>query len=289
MAETTPRVIPRIEPLARLVDGKRFQLVISGVIVLNAIVLGLETYVDPGTPAFDTLMQLNEIFYLVFLAELILRIVSYGRQPWNFFRSGWNIFDFIVIGAALIPALRAQAEVIRLLRLARIVRLLRFLPDARVLIATMAKAIPSVFSMIVLVILILFIYGMIGVTIFGEALPSEWGNIGSAMMTLFILLTLENFPTYLDQAQEVTPFATVFFLSYVLIAAFVVLNLVLGIVIGAMEEAREEEKERKRREEAGDQGSLVSLVEEVRSQLKVVEAELRILSSSRSPEPPASQ
>jgi voltage-gated sodium channel len=289
MAETTPKVIPRIEPLARLVDGKRFQLFISGVIVLNAIVLGLETYVDPGSPAFNTLMRLNDVFYLVFLAELILRIVSYGRQPWNFFRSGWNIFDFIVIGAALIPALRAQAEVIRLLRLARIVRLLRFLPDARVLIATMAKAIPSVFSMIVLVILILFIYGMIGVTIFGEALPTEWGNIGSAMMTLFILLTLENFPTYLDQAQDVTPFATVFFLSYVLIAAFVVLNLVLGIVIGAMEEAREEEKERKRREEAGEQASLLSLVEDVRSQLKVVESELRNLSSARTPEPPPSQ
>lgn len=278
MTESASRTIPRIEPLARLVDGKRFQLFISGVIVLNAVVLGLETYVAQGTPAFDVLMRLNDVFYLVFLAELVLRILSYGRQPWNFFRSGWNIFDFIVIGAALIPALRAQAEVIRLLRLARIVRLLRFLPDARVLIATMAKAIPSVFSMIVLVVLILFIYGMIGVTIFGEALPTEWGNIGSAMMTLFILLTLENFPTYLDQAQEVTPFATIFFLSYVLIAAFVVLNLVLGIVIGAMEEAREEERERKRREEAGDQASLITLIEDVRSQLKVVESEVRILS-----------
>ena len=285
MVETADRTIPRIEPLARLVDGRRFQLVISGVIVLNAVVLGLETYVQQGTPTFDTLMRLNDIFYFVFLAELLLRIVSYGRKPWNFFRSGWNIFDFIVIGAALVPALRAQAEVIRLLRLARIVRLLRFLPDARMLIATIVKAVPSVFSMIVLVVLILFIYGMVGVTIFGEALPTEWGNIGSAMMTLFILLTLENFPTYLDQAQEVTPFASVFFLSYVLIAAFVVLNLVLGIVIGAMEEAREEERERKRREEAGDQASLVSLIEDVRAQMKVVESEVRLLSRSAPDDP----
>ena len=279
-AEESPRVkdFPRLQPLARIVDSNAFQMVISAVIILNAIVLGLETYVAEDSPTFTLLMRLNDAFYLVFLAELITRMVSYFPRPLNFFRSGWNIFDFVVIGAALIPAVRAQAEVIRLLRLARIARLLRFLPDARVLIATMGKAIPSVFSMIVLVVLLLFIYGMIGVVLFGEALPAEWGNIGSAMMTLFILLTLENFPTYLDQAQEVTPFASVFFLSYVLIAAFVVLNLVLGIVIGSMEEAREEERARVRKEEQKEHVSLVELVLGMRKQLELVEQEIQELS-----------
>lgn len=275
MAPSTDRAIPRVHALARIVDAQWFQVAISTVIVLNAIVLGAETYVEPGTPAFDTLMLVNEAFYLVFLAELLLRIASYGRRPWNFFRSGWNVFDFIVIGAALIPALRAQAEVLRLLRLARIVRLLRFLPDARVLIATMGKALPPVFSMIVLVVLILFIYGMIGVVVFGEALPNEWGTIGAAMMTLFILLTLENFPTYLEQAQEVTPFATIFFLSYVLLAAFVVLNLVLGIVIGSMEEAREEERRREQAEAEHEHASLLETIDAMRAQLDVVERRLR--------------
>ena len=275
MAPSTDLAIPRVPALARIVDAQWFQVAISTVIVLNAIVLGAETYVEPGTPTFDTLMLVNEVFYLVFLAELVLRIASYGRQPWNFFRSGWNVFDFIVIGAALIPALRAQAEVLRLLRLARIVRLLRFLPDARVLIATMGKALPPVFSMIVLVVLILFIYGMIGVVVFGEALPNEWGTIGAAMMTLFILLTLENFPTYLEQAQEVTPFATIFFLSYVLLAAFVVLNLVLGIVIGSMEEAREEERRREQAEAEHEHASLLEAIDAMRAQLDVVERRLR--------------
>ena len=272
---TTDRPVPRVATLARIVDAEWFQYLISGVIVLNAIVLGAETYVEPGTRAFDTLMLLNEVFYLVYLAELILRMASYGRQPWNFFRSGWNVFDFIVIGAALIPALRTQAEVIRLLRLARIVRLVRFLPDARVLIATMGKAIPPVFSMIVLVVLILFIYGMIGVVVFGEALPDEWGTIGAAMMTLFILLTLENFPTYLEQAQEVTPYASVFFLSYVLIAAFVVLNLVIGIVIGSMEEARAEERRREHAESEHEHAALLEAIEGMRAQLDLVEGRLR--------------
>jgi voltage-gated sodium channel len=271
--KTSPE-IPRLVPLARLVDSQRFQIFISAIIVMNAIVLGIETYVTQGTPTFDLLSQLNEIFYVIFLIELILRMVSYFPRPLNFFRSGWNIFDFIVIGAALVPAIRAQAEVLRLLRLARIVRLLRFLPNARMLIATMGKALPSVLSMIVLVILILFIYGMVGFVLFGEEIPKEWGNIGSAMMTLFILLTLENFPTYLDQAQEVSPFASVFFLSYVLIAAFVVLNLVLGIVVGSMEEAREEEEARLRKEEEDEHTSLVELVIGLRKQLDLVEAEI---------------
>jgi len=208
-------------------------------------------------------------------------MVSYFPRPLNFFRSGWNIFDFIVIGAALIPAIRAQAEVLRLLRLARIVRLLRFLPNARVLLSTMGKALPSVLSMVVLVILILFIYGMVGFVMFSDALPQEWGNIGSSMMTLFILLTLENFPTYLDQAQEVTPFASIFFLSYVLIAAFVVLNLVLGIVVGAMEEAREEEEARLRKEEETEHTSLVELVIGLRKQLELVESEIQELASRK--------
>jgi voltage-gated sodium channel len=277
MSASTNPVIPRYKPLERVVDAQWFQMFISGVIVLNAIVLGMETYVDQGTNAFAWLMRINEVFFGIFVIELILRILSYGRRPWNFFRSGWNIFDFIVIGGALIPALRAQAEVLRLLRLARIVRLLRFLPDARVLIATMGKALPSVFSMIVLVILILFIYGMIGVVVFGDALPKEWGDIGSAMMTLFILLTLENFPTYLEQAQQVSPFAPIFFLSYVLIAAFVVLNLVLGIVIGSMEEARDEEKARKRKENPEDHPSVVELLESMRKQLDAVERQVQDL------------
>ena len=274
MSVKTSPEIPRLGPLARLVDSQRFQIFISAIIVLNAIVLGIETYVTQGTPTFDLLSQLNEIFYVIFLIELILRMVSYFPRPLNFFRSGWNIFDFIVIGAALVPAIRAQAEVLRLLRLARIVRLLRFLPNARMLIATMGKALPSVLSMVVLVILILFIYGMVGFVLFGEEIPEEWGNIGSAMMTLFILLTLENFPTYLDQAQEVSPFASVFFLSYVLIAAFVVLNLVLGIVVGSMEEAREEEEARLRKEEEDEHTSLVELVIGLRKQLDLVEAEI---------------
>ena len=153
--------------------------------------------------------MLNGVFYAVFVVELILRFASYGRRPQDFFRSGWNVFDLVVIGAAAIPAIREQAQLLRLLRLARIVRLVRFLPDARILVLTIVKAIPSVFSMVVLTLVLMFVYGMIGWSLFGEALPAEWGTIGRSMLTLFVLLTLEDFPTYLAEAQKVSPYASI--------------------------------------------------------------------------------
>jgi voltage-gated sodium channel len=229
--------------LARLVDSDRFNGAIAVVIVANAVVLGLETYPEVMREYGSALTSLNGLFYLVFVVELLLRLASYGRRPQDFFRSGWNVFDLIVIGAVLLPGVREQAQLLRLLRLARIVRLIRFLPDARVLILTVVKAVPSVFSMLVLTLVLMFVYGMVGWSLFGEALPETWGNIGRAMLTLFILLTLENFPTYLEQAEAVTPFAAVFFVSYVLLAAFIVFNLLIGIVIGSMEKARQDEAE----------------------------------------------
>lgn len=226
--------------LAQFVDSDRFAATIATVIVVNAVVLGLETYPSVVASHGETLALINTVCFAVFVAELVLRIGSYGRHVADFFRSGWNVFDLVVIGAVFIPGVREQAQLLRLLRLARIVRLVRYLPDARILVLTVVKSIPSLFSMVVLTVLLLFVYGMVGWAIFGVALPETWGTIGRSMLTLFILLTLENFPTYLQEAEAVSPYAVVFFVSYVLLAAFVVFNLLIGIVISSMERAREE-------------------------------------------------
>lgn len=268
------KAVPRIVPIARLVDSDRFQLFIGAVIVANAVVLGLETYPGVMDSYSNLLITLNSVFYGVFVVELVLRLISYGKQPWNFFRSGWNIFDFIIIGGALIPAIQQQATVMRLLRLARVVRLLRFLPDARVLLLTVTKSIPSVMSMVVLTVLILFLYGMVGWTMFGEQLPQQWGTVGTSMLTLFVLLTLENFPQYLQEAQAVSPLATVFFLSYVLVAAFVVFNLLIGIVIGSMEKAREEEAAKARANQSGSKAIMRDRLEEIRNALEELQSEV---------------
>ena len=290
MAETQDKKsIPRVKPLADLVDSERFQFFIGGVIVLNAVVLGLQTYSGIENSYGSTLNALTNICYAVFLVELVIRITSYGKRPWNFFRSGWNVFDFIVIGGALVPAVREQATILRLLRLARVARLMRFLPDARVLILTITRATPSVISMVVLTILILFIYGILGWTIFGEALPEQWGDIGVAMLTLFILLTLEDFPDYLAAAQEVSPFATAFFLSYILVAAFVVVNLLIGIVIGAMERARDQEAAEARKQGDQDLAGLLVYIAQVKETLNTLESQVESLQQKSAKSPTINQ
>lgn len=257
--------------LARLVDSGRFNGVLAGVIVANAVVLGLETY--PGVMAAhgSLLISLNALFYGVFVVELVLRFASYGRRPQDFFRSRWNVFDLVVIGAAALPVVREQTQLLRLLRLARVVRLVRFLPDARILILTVVKSLPSVFSTLVLTFVLMFVYGMTGWSLFGQALPETWGTIGQSMLTLFILLTLENFPTYLSEAEAVSPFAQVFFISYVVLAAFIVFNLLIGIVITSMEKARRHEAEERPR---APDAHLVDRISEIQRSLRELELEL---------------
>lgn len=267
---------PRTGRLARLVDSDAFNLAIAGVIVVNAIVLGLETFPSVMQSYGDELILANEVCYAIFVVELVLRFASYGKRPQDFFKSGWNIFDLIVIGGVWIPGVRENATLLRLLRLGRIARLLRFLPDARVLISTVVRSIPPLGSIVVLTVLILFIYGMVGWTLFGEALPESWGTITRAMLTLFILLTLENFPTYLEEALTVTPWATVYFVSYVLVAAFVIFNLLIGIIISSMESAREREALREA-QESGITGDAVARIHDIREALDALEADVQIL------------
>ncbi len=273
--EESPRDQGRTGRLARLVDSEPFNLVIAGVIVVNAIVLGLETFPAVMESYGDLLVTINSVLYGIFVVELILRIASYGRRPWDFFKNGWNIFDFVIIGGALIPGVRDNAQILRLLRLGRIVRLIRFLPDARVLIYSVVRSIPPLGSIVVLTFLLVFVYGMLGWSLFGEALPQSWGTVTRSMLTLFVLLTLENFPTYLEEASAVSPWATVFFVSYVLIAAFVIFNLLIGIIISSMEEAREREARQELEGRAGDTAVALRHIQALRDSLDALEADIK--------------
>jgi voltage-gated sodium channel len=235
----------RTGALARLVDSHAFTTVILVVIIANAVVLGLQTYDAVVERRDDELDLLNAVFLGIFVVELGLRILSYGRRPQDFFRSGWNVFDFVIVAVAFVPGLQANSTLLRLARLARVVRVVRLLPDLRLLLLAVLRSLPPLFSMAVLVTLILFVYGMVGWSLFGEEDPENWGDIGDAMLTLFILLTLENFPVYLERGTEIHPWSWIYFVSFALIAAFIVLNVLIGIVLNSMEEARELERRRR--------------------------------------------
>ena len=229
---------PRVHRLARIVDSPAFAAFVLGVIVANAVVLGLQTYDDVVDEYGDLLDLLNDVFLAFFVAELALRIGSYGRRPLAFFRDPWNVFDFVIIAAAFVPGLRSNSTLLRLARLLRVVRVVRLLPELRVLTLAIVRSLPPLFSMGVLTTVILFIYGMIGWLLFGDEDPERWGDIGEAMLTLFVMLTLENFPATLERGMEIEPLSIIYFVTFVLVAALIVLNVLIGVVLHSMEEAR---------------------------------------------------
>jgi voltage-gated sodium channel len=228
----------QVTRLARIVDSPAFAALVLGVIVANAVVLGLQTYDDVVEEYGGLLDLLNEVFLAFFVAELALRIGSYGRRPQSFFRDPWNVFDFVIIAAAFVPGLRSNSTLLRLARLLRVIRVVRLLPELRVLTLAIVRSLPPLFSMAVLTTVILFVYGMIGWLLFGDEDPGRWGDIGEAMLTLFVMLTLENFPATLERGMEIEPLSIIYFVTFVLVAALIVLNVLIGVVLHSMEEAR---------------------------------------------------
>ncbi len=264
---------------ARVAESTAFNLAIFAVIIANAVVLGLETYPRVEREAGDLLRALNDVFLAVFVVELAIRLTGFGSRPQDFFRSGWNVFDFLVVAASFTPGIRENAMLLRLARLARVLRIVRLLPDLRVLTIAIGRSIPGVMSLAVLGVLILFIYGMVGWTIFADHAPQQYGTIGEAMLTLFVTLTLENLPEQIALGRELSEWTILFFVSYALVAAFLIFNILIGVVINSLEEARAIEHARERMdrlEHGGDPGPTIEeRVAALREALDDLEADLR--------------
>ena len=242
--------------LWRLVESPFFTALVLAVILANAVVLGMQTYPDLDRNHGGTLDLLNTIFLGFFVVEVSLRLAAHGRRPQDFFRGGWNLFDFVVVAMAFVPGIRESSTLLRIARLMRVVRVVRVLPDLRLLVEGVVRSLPPLGSMVLLTTLIIFVYGMFGWLLFGEELPQDWGNIGTAMLSLFVLLTLEDFPRYMERAMEIHQWAWVYFVSYVGVAVFIVVNVLIAIVLNSMEEARE--LERRRRLAAGHEAGAVA-------------------------------
>ncbi|MDX6587173.1 MAG: voltage-gated sodium channel [Solirubrobacterales bacterium] len=240
----------------RIADSGRFQGFILVVIVLNAITLGVQTY-DLSENLESTLTTLDDIFLGIFVVELIIRIAAFGSRPQDFFQDGWNVFDFIVIAAAFVPGIRENATLLRIVRLLRVVRVVTVLPDLRILLRALVRSIPPILSLAVLTLMLMYVYGMVGWILFHEQDPKNWGDLGTAMLSTFTMLTLENWPKLLEQGMAIHPNSWIFFVSYVLLASFLVINILIAIIINSVEQVhqveREEERaDRRERLEEGD-------------------------------------
>ena len=266
---------------ARLADSTPFAAVVFLVIVLNAAVLGAETYAGFEARHGATLDLINNACLGVFVVELTIRIIAYGRRPQDFFRSGWNVFDFVVVAASFIPGLGRDTTILRLVRLARIVRVVSLLPDLRILLIAVGRSVPGVASLAVMTLLLVYVYGIVGWLLFGEQLPERWGDIGTAMLNLFVMLSLENLPENLAEGMRVHGWSWIYFVSFALMASFLLLNILIGVVINSMEEARAIEHRREReermaaREEGKDDPSMA--MADVRDQADLIRERLAAL------------
>jgi voltage-gated sodium channel len=272
----------------RVVGARWFDPLILGVIAANALTLGLETYDSIEASIGPALHLANDVTLGIFVVELMLRIGAHAERPAEFLRSGWNVFDFAVVTASFVPGVRENATLLRLVRLARIVRAVRLLPDLRVLTVAVGRSVPGVASLAAVTVLLVYVYGMIGWVIFHEHDPANFANVGQAMVTMFVLLTLENLPTYIERGQELSDWTLLFYVSYVLLASFVVFNLFIGIVINSMQEAREIEQHRAEREhpEGGDDVAVEARLRALRGAVEGLERELRLQRDEGAREPP---
>jgi voltage-gated sodium channel len=219
-------------------SSERFKNAIVMVIVVNALVLGLETYPSVTEGSQGILEILDRVFLGIFVAELIIRIGAYGRRPLAFFQSGWNIFDLLVVAAAFIPGLSSQSTLLRLVRLLRVARLIAVIPELRTLAIGFVHSMRAVGGLALLTLILVYVYAILGWSMFSEGDPERWRDLTTSMMTLFQVLTLEGWIDFYDSAREINRWAWVYFISFILIATFVVLNMVIGVVLASLEEAR---------------------------------------------------
>ena len=237
MPSTSSRTPRLVERCRSIVSSRVFEPAVLALILLNAVVLGLETF---GSIA-DGHQRIFELVYAAILTAYILELlIRFAATGWNvreFVADRWNVFDIVVIAMVAVPGVRHTGMVLRLIRLVRIVRVIRFLPDLQIIVGAIVRSVRGIASLAAATALLLYVYGMLGWILFSNHDPEHFGNIGQAMLTMFIMLTLENLPDNVAMGQEVSQWSILFFVSYMLMMSFLIFNLFIGIVLGAMEEA----------------------------------------------------
>ncbi len=218
--------------VGEFVEGAKVQTFITALIVANAISLGLETV--PSVAAdYGAWLHIFDTFVLgVFVLEIMGKLICRRER---FFLDGWNIFDFVIVGIALLPA-SGPLAVLRSLRILRTLRLLSVIPSMRRVVQALLSAIPGIGSVGLLILLVFYVGSVISTKVFGDAFPEWFGSIGASMYTLFQVMTLESWSMGIVRpVMEVFPLSWVFFIPFILITSFTVLNLFIGIIVDAMQ------------------------------------------------------
>lgn len=225
--------------IKNLIEGKFFQNFILIIIILNGIILGIQTYNNLPQNFLTILDLLDKVMLSIFVAELILKLFVYKK---SFFKKGWNNFDFLIITISLIPS-SGGLSILRAFRILRVLRLVTNIRSIKKVVSGMFLAIPGVGSVAGLLLIFFYIGAVISTSFFGEEFPEWFGNLQLSMFTLFQIMTLESWSMGIVRpVMEIYPYAWLFFVPFIASTTFTVLNLFIGIIVDAMSNIKDDSK-----------------------------------------------
>jgi voltage-gated sodium channel len=223
---------------ATLLDTSLVGNLIIAVIVFNAIILGLETSAPVMAVLGDAITLLDRLCLAVFVVELTAKLLALGPR---FFRSGWNIFDFVIVGISLVPG-GSGLSVLRALRIFRVMRVISVVPSLRRVVEGFVTALPGMGSVLLLMGIVFYIGSVMATKLFGDSFPEWFGSLGQSGYSLFQIMTLESWSMGIVRPiMEVYPYAWAFFVPFILVTTFAVVNLLVGLIVNSMQDAHAEE------------------------------------------------
>jgi voltage-gated sodium channel len=257
-----------MDRLKALIESRGFELLITWLIVVNAVTLGLETSPTITAQYGAFLRLVDHVLLGIFVIELVAKMAVYRVA---FFRDPWRIFDLLVVGIALLPA-SGPLSILRALRVLRVLRLVSVIPSMRRVVGGLFHALPSMGSIFLLLILVFYVFSVMSTKLYGADFPVYFGNIAASAFTLFQVMTLEGWAAEIVRpVMEKHPQAWMFFLPFILATSFTVLNLFIGIIVSAMESEHEAERKEAQAEMEEDQAAIMGELRAIRQEL----AELR--------------
>ncbi len=231
--ETGPRA-----RLADWIESAPVRNAIIAVIIFNAIILGMETSPTIMESAGPLIIALDRACLAIFVIEIAIKLFAFGGR---FFRSGWNVFDFVIVGIALIPAAQGLS-VLRALRILRVLRVIGAAPRLRRVVEGFVTALPGMGSVFLLMGIIFYIGAVMATKLFAASFPEWFGSIGASLYTLFQIMTLESWSMGIVRpVLDVYPYAWVFFVPFIMMTTFAVVNLLVGLIVNSMQDAHAEE------------------------------------------------
>ena len=230
---------PFAETLQTLVVSRGFGAFITAIIILNAITLGLETWPRAVEVAGPLLVFVDRVALLIFTVEIILKLGVFRRR---FFSDGWNLFDFTIVAIAWLPA-AGPLSVLRALRILRVLRLISVVPQMRTVVSALLQSLPGMGSIVAVLMLVFYVSSVMATKLFGGEFPQWFGSIGESMYSLFQIMTLESWSMGIVRpVMEVYPLAWLFFVPFVVVTSFAVLNLFIALIVNSMQSAHVQDR-----------------------------------------------